>query len=278
MRIAILGLGAMGSVIAWKLKKQGHQILSARSGRAFIIERNGQTLAQLNLNAWQDEPIDWLIICTKAGQTIDAIAPILPKANLIKQVLCIQNGMGQHRQLSRELPTLPIWAGISTEGAYRLDAHKIEYAAEGRTLIGPLIQPLKAILSDVPDPLEMADNIDLIMLNKLAVNAVINPLTAYFKCPNGQLLSDKYKADFVKLCHEIQTLYQALNWPAFEPFIQKVAQIAKQTEANRSSSLQDVLAGRKTELAYISGYLIGRAKEINHPMPLSEFYLQQLDY
>lgn len=276
MQIAILGLGAIGSVMAWKLKKQGHKVVSANLPRTFSIHQQGQPSQNISIDEWKDEPIDWLIICTKAGQTLEAVKPILAKTKLIKQVLCIQNGMGQHQELAKQMPDVPIWAGVSTEGAYRIDKKNVQYAAKGQTLIGVVAQAKKANPKVIPSPFHLAENINLIMLNKLAVNAVINPLTAYFKCTNGELLNDAHKAHFVKLCNEIRLLYEALNWPKVEPFIQRVAQIAKQTQSNRSSSLQDVLAGRKTELAYINGYLIEKAKHINHPMPLSEFYLQHL--
>lgn len=276
MNIAILGLGAIGAITAWKLQQQGHKVFNIRNACSLEIQQHNQANQTLNIEAWKEQTLDWLIICTKAGQTLEAIEAIKPKQALVEQILCIQNGMGQHQKLAKEVNNIPIWAGVSTDGAYRVNQKTVCYAAAGQTLIGAVAHTTKANADTVPNIFELAEKIELIMLNKLAVNAVINPLTSYLKCTNGELLSDKHKAEFVKLCHEIQTLYEALGWPVIEPFIQRVAQVAHQTKSNRSSSLQDVLVGRKTELAYINGYLIEQAKHINHPMPLSEFYLKAL--
>lgn len=277
MNIAILGIGAIGSVMAWRLQQAQHQVFAADKARQIFLQQ-GITQHTLQLPKWSQQTLDWLIICTKAGQTLDAIQKISDKHRQIKQILCVQNGLGQHQALAKQIAHTPIWAGVSTEGAYRTTEQQVCYAAQGQTLVGVLAKPALSDAKRLPKPFILAENIELVMLNKLAVNAVINPLTAYFQCTNGELLSAQYKKHFVQLCHEIQTLYQALNLPAIEPFIQRVAQIAKQTKHNRSSSLQDVLAGRTTELAYISGYLLKRAQDINHPMPLTEFYLQQLPH
>ncbi len=277
MKIAIVGIGAIGSLIAWRLQQEQHQVFAAYSAYTGYIEQDKKKHL-LQLPAWQHETIDWLIICTKAGHTLEAMQGLLDKCVQIKQILCLQNGLGQQQKLAKQVTQIPVWAGITTEGAYRISKQYTHYAGVGQTLIGLFANSSLADTTAIPKPLLLAENIELIMLNKLAVNAVINPLTAYFKCTNGELLSNQYKGAFVKLCYEIQTLYQALNLPAIEPFIQRVAHIAKQTAHNRSSSLQDVLAGQTTELAYISGYLLKLAADINQPMPLTQFYLEQLPH
>ena len=92
---------------------------------------------------------------------------------------------------------------------------------------------------------------------KLAINAVINPLTASHRVRNGELAGPRFRPWIVALVAEIAQIMQAegvlppdAGWQAF------VDAVIEATAANRSSMLQDVLAGRPTERDAILGPLI----------------------
>lgn len=108
---------------------------------------------------------------------------------------------------------------------------------------------------------------------KLVVNAVINPLTVVFGCRNGELSEQPYFERWMRIL-----LYEASNvlislpkmrddsdstkrfWPA--RFENLVLHVAKMTAENQSSMLQDVRAGRETEINYINGYLVARGDQL----------------
>src|SRR5690606_13041616 len=83
---------------------------------------------------------------------------------------------------------------------------------------------------------------------KLAINAVINPLTAQLRCHNGELLQNSlYRQQLDALSTEIAGLYACLGWPEAAGLVERVQQVAAATAANQSSTLQDVLHNRPTE-------------------------------
>jgi 2-dehydropantoate 2-reductase len=113
----------------------------------------------------------------------------------------------------------------------------------------------------------------LLQLEKLVVNAVINPLTVIFDCHNGQLFSNPAIADLMRLLlSEISAVIRSLpeikRIPGVEPrFSQEklegaVVGVAEKTAKNISSMLQDMRAGRETEINYINGYVVKRGKEV----------------
>ncbi len=114
-------------------------------------------------------------------------------------------------------------------------------------------------------------------LKKLVVNCIINPLTALFNCKNGELLGGSIVGSNTidQLVHEAGVIIRALpNLQMDEPlrdcFSDErlrgwVNEVARATAENTSSMLQDVRAGRKTEIDYINGYLVQQALETGKP-------------
>jgi len=103
---------------------------------------------------------------------------------------------------------------------------------------------------------------------KLAVNAVINGLTARHRCRNGHLLglsdgSDaQVRSEYDELLEEVGATFEGhglVGESSSAVFRSKsalrdlVTSVATETANNVSSTLQDVLNGRETELAYMNG-------------------------
>jgi 2-dehydropantoate 2-reductase len=80
-----------------------------------------------------------------------------------------------------------------------------------------------------------------------------------------------------QIVDEVLHLSAALNrdhW--LEDLHEHVINVAKATANNRSSMLQDIEAGRETEIDAISGYLCQLAEEHNIKMPLNQQLLQDI--
>ena len=139
-------------------------------------------------------------------------------------------------------------------------------------------------------------DIQLTMRRKLAVNAVINPLTALLGCRNGELFAHEPAKDILgQVCDEASAVYTAqmeeetammvrhlerqgvdtsqLSLPPFPDSLtsrslqQEVNRVAHITQGNISSMLQDVRRGRKTEVDFINGYLDELGLELGVPTP-----------
>jgi 2-dehydropantoate 2-reductase len=112
-----------------------------------------------------------------------------------------------------------------------------------------------------------------ISLTKLAQNAVVNPLTALFECRNGEL---QHTIPASRLMHmllaEISLVYRSLpeatpikfRGEYFSPhkLRSEVLELCQNTAENHSSMLQDIQAGRETEIDYINGWIVKRGEEL----------------
>lgn len=112
-------------------------------------------------------------------------------------------------------------------------------------------------------------------LKKLVINAIINPLTACFNCKNGQVFeSDERQALYRLLLQEAGAIIREmlpksdnLRETAFSDraLSALVEEVAEKTANNTSSMLQDVQAGRRTEIDYINGYLVLQGRRLGLP-------------
>ncbi|HEY7775104.1 MAG TPA: ketopantoate reductase C-terminal domain-containing protein, partial [Kineobactrum sp.] len=111
---------------------------------------------------------------------------------------------------------------------------------------------------------------------KLAINCAINPLAALHRCRNGELAANAALAHEVEsLCTEIKTIGIAAGQAAAVEQLQaQVAAVIAGTADNRSSMLQDVVAGRETEIDYLCGYLVRVADQLGLRAPRNEAMLR----
>jgi len=139
-------------------------------------------------------------------------------------------------------------------------------------------------------------NLQLIMRRKLAVNAVINPLTALMGCRNGQLTQLPSGSSIIqKICLEASLIFAAemrrestlwlegmhsrgvdtkdVTLPSLPKSLspgcleEEVFRVAQMTKSNVSSMLQDIRRGKLTEIDYINGHLIKLGRELGVRTP-----------
>ncbi|KAL9186387.1 hypothetical protein ACHAXT_005625 [Thalassiosira profunda] len=131
-------------------------------------------------------------------------------------------------------------------------------------------------------------DMNMMLWRKLAVNCVINPLTAVHGVKNGQLLGLQHEGQDVKVVTKniveevsrvallsmeahvannqssnsndafLQSAREQLSVPSLEAF---VFQVMADTSNNISSMLQDVRAKRTTEVRYLNGYVAALGRD-----------------
>ncbi len=242
------------------------------------------------------EPIYSLIVSVKAPETAKAVLSVAHRLTRDSIILFLQNGMGMVEEVNEKVfpdeETRPNYVvGVISHGVYPRGPFSVVHAGIGTTAIsllprkpgqpqaqrytpsaGHLLRtltrtPVLAAVSFAPtDLLQM-------QFEKLAINAIINPLTVMFDCRNGEILYNASISRVMRLLLAeislvIRSLPELQNVPnvkmRFAPdrLEAQVVSVAAKTADNLSSMQQDVEAGRLTEIDYISGYIIRRGEEL----------------
>jgi 2-dehydropantoate 2-reductase len=273
----VLGAGAIGCLYAQALQRSGsNTTLVMRSGAhphsLPVVVEHGNTRSEQQVAVITPDDqvcISHLLVTTKAYDVREAVSGI---AHLLADkcvVLLLVNGMGMAEQLGADWPDLAIYCGTTTEGAYSIAAQHIRHAGRGETRIGRQGQrkpaPWFAQWARAIDPCLWDMNIAAALWSKLAVNCIINPLTAVHGCTNGELgRRAPLAAEVAALCDEVARISRAAGFAEVAATLREtVAAVIAGTADNRSSMLQDVQGGRRTEIDEITGYLLRVADRYN---------------
>lgn len=285
MKITVLGCGALGQLWLAALCKRGHEVQGwLRVAQPYcsvnVIDEDGSVFNE-SLTANDPDFLaksDLLLVTLKAWQVSDAVkslASILPATT---PVLLIHNGMGTVEEL-KAIPH-PLLMGITTHAARR-DGNIIIHVASGTTHIGPARQQdgdysyLADTLQEVLPDVAWHNTIRPQLWRKLAVNCVINPLTALWNCPNGKLLAHPDLTETI--CNEVAAVMEREgHHTSADDLLHYVNQVIENTAENISSMLQDVRAQRRTEADYITGYLLRRARAHGIAVPENTLLYEQI--
>jgi 2-dehydropantoate 2-reductase len=221
-----------------------------------------------------------MLVCCKSYATLGAVLPWRKHLADDAQIVLLQNGMGSAQALQRAMPNANIYCATSTDGAWRKGPFDVVRAGIGETFIGcfsdhlleaEIPSSIQSLLDTSHGSHEIKNNpftpilniswhtdIRTPMWHKLAINSVVNALTAIYQCSNGELINHpKGRLRLEQLCIETQDVMARVGIaPLGQGLLQTVVRILQQTALNKSSMLQDCEAGRPTEVAAINGYII----------------------
>lgn len=207
-----------------------------------------------------------ILACTKAHDTPGALEPLLTGDGNGQLVLLLQNGLGVGDALRERWPRLRLWSGVTTAGAWRSSPFTVHCVAAGETHAGHFDDAGDATLDTAVHTLAdtrvlaLDDDIRTRLWRKLAVNAVINALTAIHGCRNGQLLAvDAARDALAPLAAEVEAVARAEGICLDEPVLAMATAVIRLTAENLSSMNRDIAAGRRTEIDFINGHLVALA-------------------
>ena len=292
MRIVIFGSGSLGSALGALLSRSNEVALIGRRAHMSAIRRHGlRVVGDLNLRVKLEayESVDGVelpelvVITTKAYDTASAIDSCRVWASADVKVLTLQNGLGNLDAL-REWKGRRAFGGTTTMGANLLGPGKVRLSGLGRTVIGSDKDPVGAqrivrAFAESGLPTVTNDNILAEIWAKAIVSACINPLTAILRVSNGKLLESPPISQLMsEVCDECELVARraGVRLP-YASIKSRVRAVARDTSNNRSSMLQDIERGKRTEVAQINGAFVRHGLEQDVRTPLNQTLLAMVE-
>lgn len=260
--VAIIGAGALGLSIAARLATVCPVALVASiPARAATLGSNADVdgcALSLPVYAAPELPLaDWVIVVVKAGAT--AAAARSACAMQPRGVLSLQNGLIEDELRLGCGGERVAAQGLTTMGAYR-EGDRVVPVSNGETLMPRGFEELAGLFARAGLPARVVADVVPARLSKLLVNLVLNPLTAVFRVRTGELLLTPFTGYVDALVREAWPVLHRAGLLLDEAAArERVWAVIRSTAQNRTSMLQDVLAGRRTELAAITGAFLRMA-------------------
>lgn len=304
MKLGIVGRGAIGSLFAYYYRHASPTILVKALGQtskqlltqeSALIDLNfeAMTVSQTTTTDKSTAHFDAIIIAVKGYQMETLINQLASWVEVSTRIVLIQNGMGGAELLSAAFPENRIYIGTTTDAVYRIDKNTYQITATGKLDIGPLWQMSSChdYTPEIEDSLaekrwlntflayhphyEYHEDIAPALFTKLAINAVINPLTALLSIKNGQLREHPRQVNTLKV--EIFAVYTAANISYSKKGLSEtIDKVIEATRNNWSSMQQDIEYRRQTENETVLGYMLTLAKRCELATPMMKNLYSQL--
>jgi 2-dehydropantoate 2-reductase len=288
-RITVIGPGAIGLMHAALLARAGLEVslLDYRPERAAALNSDGFSIhgavghIEMRLPCTVDvsklPPPDLAMVCVKAYSTAEALRHASTAFSRDTVVLTMQNGLGNYELVVDAVGADRALAGTTLSGAYRTGPQDVVIAAVGQIRIGgtsSAAQNANSICETFTAaglPAELSNDVDTMLWHKAIINAGINPLGALAGVPNGDLLEVSALRQLLQdIVVEAEQVAAAEGVRLPENMITVVEEVAAATAQNHCSMLQDLQAGRRTEIRQINGALVAIGQRHNLPVDLNE--------
>lgn len=291
MKISVIGSGAMGSLFGAYLIAGGNDVtlIDVWAEHVEAINKNGLRIEEpggtelYKVPAVTDPgplgPQDLVIIFVKSYHTAESLVKARSLFGRDTLVLTLQNGLGNAEVITEKAGDVTVIAGTTSHGGTVLGPGKIRHAGAGETIIGQIsgrgggIEEIAAEFTRCGLETRVTGNIAGLLWGKLMVNVGINPLTALLGVTNGRLTEMESTLGLMKtLVDEGVAVARAkgVELPYSDAF-EKVKAVAAATGANRSSMLQDIERGRRTEIDFINGAVAREGARAGVPTPCNSF-------
>ncbi len=290
VKITVLGAGAIGSLWAVALKQQQHdvQVWTRCSNPEYSVNYqalNGNPQPFLfTANSIEHlSQSDLLLVTVKSFQVEMALAPLINQIPDSCIIVIMHNGIGSQEIIKQQLPTHDILYATTSQAALKSEK-LLRHTGHGQTFIGAMqtntprdFSTIAELLDQVLTPCKWHTDIMLPLWQKLAINCAINPLTAINQCLNGELAQAQYQSQLKQICNEVALVMTAEGYQTTAQALYDQALMVIHATANNYSSMnRDVFYQRQTEIDYITGYLIRRAKQYDIAVPANQQLWQRI--
>ncbi len=286
MKIAIIGPGAMGTLLAALFTKAKEEV--------FLIDKNEERAKKINEQGVFVEGLsgDWpikiktivqlkdltafdlLILCVKSYDTKEAISRLKPIIKPTTYILTLQNGIGNIETMGEIINSDQIIGGTTNLGATLLSTGKVRFAGKGETIIGKLdgkipveMRAIRELFNKAHLELKISRDIKGLLWSKLIINVGINALTALTRLPNGKLIEYEGTRRIMRdaVTEALRVAKRKRIKLLYDDPLAKVEAVCEATSENVSSMLQDILRKKRTEIDFINGVIVRQAQELGIP-------------
>jgi len=222
--------------------------------------------------------VDLVLLFVKSYDTAQAMRGSKPLIGDDTYVLTLQNGLGNLEAITEAVGAGRVLGGTTSHGSTLVCPGEIRHAGVGPTVIGAIdrgsrnmAEKIAEIFNDAGLQTRVSGDVRSDIWGKVLVNLGINALTALTGLRNGQLLDIPELRRLMRLAVEEGMRVAEADGVYLGPLdhVAHVYEVAEATGANRSSMLQDVDRGRRTEIDALNGAVVGLGEKLGVETPVN---------
>jgi 2-dehydropantoate 2-reductase len=278
-----MGAGAVGCYYGGMLCRAGHQVvLIGRTQHVEAIRQHGLLMdttgfrAHIPVQASTDvgdiQGASLVLCCIKSNDTERAAAMMAPFVSPDAVVLSLQNGVENAKRLQAKL-LRTVHPAVVYVAAEMMGPGHLKHHGRGELVVGPSAMS-REMLEDLVKagvPVRVSDNVVGELWAKLILNCAYNAISAITKLPYGPLFENEDARDLMRLVvRECLAVAQRESITLPGDSWQGVELIAATMSGQFSSTAQDLMRGRRSEIDDLNGYIVRRGKSLAIDTPANQ--------
>ena len=319
MKASLVGLGAIGTIIAADLAKNNfplyvvckHQeVLDVVKTRGLKVSGvSGEYIVKENLTpvlTIEDLPenLDVIFLVTKLTELEDALERLKPKLSKDFTLITLTNGMIEEK-LAQKMDKKNLVGCVISFGASKKGPAESEKTSGGQMFYGRMDGKKKAYDDEIIQklsstaPITWSDSILNEKFSKLLINLAVTSFGVISGMTLGSMLKRKITriafltviTEGVRVANAKKLELQKVNslnmyslaltkkelhgFFSFKHFFKQIiiTIIGRKYKNLRSSNLQSIESGRKSEVDFLNGYLVKEGERLNIETPLNRYVL-----
>jgi 2-dehydropantoate 2-reductase len=291
MRITIIGAGGVGGYFGAKLAKSGCEVgFVARGAHLAAIRQNGlrveSQLGDIYLPQVRasDDPAtfgtpDYVFFCVKLWDTEPVLRALAKVVGPQTAVLSFQNGVQKDDVLRKHLNDKAVMGGVAYIGAELGRPGVVRHTGTMQRLLfgefdgsgSPRATALLEACTRAEIDAELSTDIRRAIWEKFVFIVGVSALTSVTRQTIGPVRSNaRTRALLLEVMQETVTVGRAHGVKLPEDYAEKRMSFVDSLPAEMSSSMHnDLEAGKRLELDWLSGGVVALGKEANVPTPMN---------
>ncbi|MBI5442161.1 MAG: 2-dehydropantoate 2-reductase [Deltaproteobacteria bacterium] len=295
MKIGIVGAGVLGSIFGSLFSQKGFEVtlIEVLEERIRLIEREGLWIqmptgerlhSRVRITSDQASVgcCDVVMVCVKGYHTEGAIRGALPMVGEQTAVLSVQNGLGNLEILADAVGPEKVVGGITAHSGMPVGMNEVRYVGG----LGPLLvigpydrvrrAPFEGFVAATKGAgfdVHEVDDINAVMWKKLIANVSTNCVAALTGLRGGQAVKHEPTVRIIEvLAVELAQVAKAkgIDFPELADPLGFALKAFESTRDNKVSMLQDVEAGRPTEIGTLNEVIVREGRRLGVPTPYNE--------
>ncbi len=290
--VLVIGLGAIGSIYAAKLKQFDPDCVRVLVDQSRIERYKAQGIV-LNgirqdfkyvLPEPNQEKADLILIATKADALPEAITAIESFVHEETIILALLNGISSEEMIAEHYGWEKVLHSYFIGHGSTRSGNEIIFDGVGRIVFGeanaygrtPKVAAVSQFFDKAKIDYEVPDDILFSQWCKFVVNVGINQASAILRATYGDFQrSEKAHAIVVELMQEAVLIAQKVGVNNAEALLSWAENfITNMPPAFKSSMLQDIESGKKTEVDMFGGAVCALGEKYDVPTPTNGMFLK----
>ncbi len=295
MNIGIVGAGIVGSIFGSIFSSKGFDVtlIEVLKERVNLIEKEGlwlewpdgeRTHTYFSITSDVEEVgiKDVVMVAVKGYHTRSAIESAKPMIGEDTIVLSVQNGLGNLETIADVVGADRVVGGITAHSGMPVSMNEVRYVGG----LGPLlvIGPYDGVVRPTFEKMVMqfqsagldvhvAPDINTVIWKKLIANVSTNVVAALTGLTGGVAPQHEPTVKIIDaLCRELAQVARAkgIDFPELDDPLGFSLKAFASTKDNKVSMLQDVEAGRPTEIGNLNEVIVSEGRRFNISTPYNE--------